>query len=800
VRRLLSRFPTSMLMGLAFTIPAMLMAGVLLFYHSMVAQKYLADEGVYYSEILADQILSASQRFLRLGSRAAIQEMIEDTGSKRSVEHLALIGSDGRIIASNRREWIGQPDTVIPEPTYREVTERARATFQTQHQLVDGGNRIVLVSPLLVQGDNTILWNSRGTLYLKVDHEEKLREIYEAILRRGTASAIGILTVSLFLLLWVRAILARPILRVAAFLRRFAAGGTEAPPKVEGPQEVAELIEDVERMVRDLKEKRVALEASEERHRRLLEGAYDAILTVDPDSGRILEANDMFCRMFGYSVAEARALSLTDLHPAEERPTLARFYADAAAHGLRSFHDVPCLTRDGERILVDLRGGPIPLESRTVTEWILRDTTERRRLEEQLRQAQKMETVATLSGGIAHDFNNLLTGILGYSRLVLGRMKASDPNRKQLEVIEQSSLRAAELTAQLLTFSRRAASRPLPCDLNEILEEVAGEVRSELPPGIDLTVHPAPDLWTVAADRTQIRQALLRLCDNAREAMPEGGRLRIEAANRTLAEDDRRGNLEARAGRFVTLSVQDSGPGIDARIRARIFEPFFTTKKGMKSAGLGLAMVYGSIKGHDGWVEVSSEPGRGSTFVLYLPVHDPSAERAGTESAAEILARMAGVVAEGPAPRTAGTRTPRPSPGAAKRTVLAVDDESTVLALAKDILEMHGYRVLTARNGEEALRLFQQRHAEIDMVLLDLTMPVMGGMECFREMRRIDAAVRVVISSGFSADTTASEVIAEGAMGYVSKPYDIDALARVIREAFERTPPAADPPPAAPPA
>ncbi|HXH28478.1 MAG TPA: PAS domain S-box protein, partial [Candidatus Polarisedimenticolia bacterium] len=552
MRRLLSRFPTSMLMGLAFTIPALLTAAMLLLYHSMVAQRYLADEGVYYSEILADQILSASQRFLRLGSRDAIQEMIEDTGSKRSVVHLALIGSDGKIIASNRREWIGQPDTVIPEPSYRAVTERARATFQTQHELVDGGSRIVLVSPLLVQGDSAILWNSRGTLYLKVDHEEKLRQIYEALVRRGTVSALGILAVSLLLLLWVRAILARPILRVAAFLRRFAAGGADAPPAVEGPKEVAQLIEDVALMVRDLKEKRAALEASEERHRRLLEGAYDAILTVDPASHRILEANDMFCRMFGYGPAEARALSLLDLHPPHERESLARFYADAAERGLRSFHDVPCVTRDGERILVDLRGGPIPLESRTVTEWILRDTTDRRRLEEQLRQAQKMESVATLAGGIAHDFNNLLTGILGYTRLILGRMKATDPHRRKMEVIETSSLRAAQLTAQLLTFSHRAASRPAPVDLNAIVEEAVAELRDGLPAGVALSFHPVPNLWTVAVDRAQVRQAVLQLGVNAWEAMPDGGTIRIETGNRAVAEEDRAGTLEARAGRFVT--------------------------------------------------------------------------------------------------------------------------------------------------------------------------------------------------------------------------------------------------------
>ncbi|HEU4401945.1 MAG TPA: response regulator [Candidatus Polarisedimenticolia bacterium] len=782
-------------MGLAFTIPAMLIAGLLLYYHSTVAQSYLAEEGVRYGDILADQILSASQRFLRLGSVAAVQEMIEDTGSRRSVVHIALVGSDGKVIASNRREWVGQDHAVIPEPAYEQVEKAAQATLQTQHRLVDGGKRMILVSPLLIQGTNPILFNSRGTLYLKIDQEKRLHEIYSAILRRGSVSAFGILLVSLFLLLWVRAILAQPILKVAGFLRRFAAGTAEEPPRVGGPLEVAQLVQDVGWMVRDLKEKQAALAASEERHRSLLEGAYDAILTVDPSTGRILEVNDMFCRLFGYRAEEVRSLDLMELHPQADRERMLRAYREAAA-GHPEFHDIPCVRKGGGRFSVDIRGGPISLSNRTVTEWILRDTTERRTLETQLRQAQKLESVGTLAGGIAHDFNNLLTGILGYTRLVLSRMKPEDANRKQMEVIERSALRAANLTAQLLTFSRRAASRPAPGDLQEILASTIETLRARLPPGVVLFVKRRHDLWTTAVDQAQIQQVLLHLCANAADAMPEGGQLTIETSNRTLTELDCRGNLEARPGRFVTLAVEDTGRGIDASIRPRIFEPFFTTKKAGEGTGLGLAMVYGAVKSHDGWIEVASEPGRGARLVVHLPIWDPAAaaDRLVTESPAAILARLAGVVPEGPA-MPAGTPEPAPqkvhrpaaSPGGG-RTILAVDDESTVLALARDILEMYGYKVLTARNGEEALRLYRERATEIDLVLLDLTMPVMGGLECFRRMQRVDARVRVVIASGFSSESTASEVLAEGAIGYISKPYDIDVLARVIREALEKSP------------
>jgi PAS domain S-box-containing protein len=790
VRHALSRFPTSTLMGLAFTVTAMLIAGLLLVYHMMAAEQFLAEEGIRYGEILSDQLLSASQRFLRLGSVAAVQEMIEDTGSKRSVVHVALIDNDGRVVASNRRDWIGQHETIIPDAAYRKAAEAARATFQAQHRLIEDGKRILLVSPLLMQGSSPLLLDSRGVLYMKVDQEAKLKEVYSTILKRGLVSALGILLVSVLLLFWVRTVLARPILGVASFLRDFAAGVDREPPPRAGPREVAQLIEDVERMVRDLRAKQAALLASEERHRRLLEGAYDAIVTVDPDSGRILEVNEMFCRLFGYNREEAKHMPLLNLHAEEDRERLMEAYRGAAELAYRDFHDIPCLRKDGEMIRLDIRGGPIAVGNHTITEWILRDTTQRRRLEEQLRQAQKMESVGTLAGGMAHDFNNLLTGILGYTRLVRLRLAPGDPNHKPLETIERSSLRAAELTAQLQTFSRRAASRPKPANLNDIIAATLERLRVELAPNLNLVVRPGSELWTAALDAPQIQQVLAHLCRNAADAMAEGGRLTVSTANRTLGEDDCRDTLEARPGRFVVLSVEDTGRGIDETIRPRIFEPFFTTKIVGEGTGLGLAMVYGAVKSHDGWIEVQSERGRGARFIVYLPVYDPARDVGRLDPPEAILARLAGAAAAagGPETNAAAPIAPRAAP-ARQRTVLAVDDESTVLALARDILELHGYKALTARNGDEALKIY--RANPVDLVLLDLTMPVMGGLDCLREILKLDPRARVIVSSGFSAESTVDEVLDEGALDYVQKPYDIDALARIIRRAFDKERPAA---------
>jgi len=786
MRRLLARVPTSTLMGLAFTATATLVAGFLLCYHSIGARRFLAAEGVRYGDMLSDQLLSASQRFLRLGSPSAVQEMIEETGSRRSVLAIALIGKDGRIIASSRRDWIGGDETAIADPDFSEAARAARATARPQHRLVDGGRRLILVSPLLLEGVNASLSNLGCLLYLKVDQERQLYAIYASIVERGLVSAAGILFLSLVLLLWVRAHLARPLLRVAAFVRELAAGTPGPAPRGDGPLEVAELIDNVSRMATDLEEKQAALAASTARHRRLLEGAYDAILTADPETGRILEVNNMFCCMFGYAPDAAAALTLRDLHPVEDRDRLMEAYRSASAAGQRSFHDLPCVRRSGERFLADVRGGPIVLESRTVTEWILRDTTERRSLEDQLRQAQKMESVGTLAGGIAHDFNNLLTGILGYTRLVKIRLAAEDPNRRKLELIETSAMRAAELTAQLLTFSRRAAAHPAPVNLNDLVTRLLDSIRAGLPEGIALSFEPANDPWIAAIDGPQVEQIVRHLCANARDAMPRGGRLTIATGNRVLTDAQAQANFEARAGSFVTLSVRDTGRGIDSRILPRIFEPFFTTKEMGQGAGLGLAIVHGAAKGHDGWIEVQSEPGAGTIFVVHFPVWDEAkaAARVGVESPAAVLERIAGIKA--PSAGRAAPKAPhRPSPSP---TILVVDDESTVLALARDILEMHGCRVVTARNGEEALRLFRERKEEIDLVLLDLTMPVMGGRDCFRQMREIEPRVKVLVSSGFSAEGTASELIAEGALAYVQKPYDVDVLARIVRQAIEQEP------------
>lgn len=528
-------------------------------------------------------------------------------------------------------------------------------------------------------------------------------------------------------------------------------------------------------LLREVTHGRAGLAASVELYRRLFDEAYDAVVIADPSAGTVLDVNRTACRMFGYTRDEMRRLRLRQLQPKGCGDRLSEANGGEPLPGRRDVAELTCLRKGGERFQADLRGGTIVVNGRPYSAWIVRDASEQRGLQEQVRQSERMESVANLAGGFAHGFNNLLTGIMGYTRLILDRLSPDELIRKPLGSIERSALRAAELTGELLTFSRRAAIRPVPSDLNRIVRESVEALRPGLPAEIEIDLRCASDLKTSAVDAGRIGHILRHLCANACEAMPDGGRLQIRTENRVLSPEDCWNNLEARPGQFVTLTVSDTGEGIPPEAQGRLFEPFFSTHKRGERAGLGLATVYGTVKSHEGWTEVNSAPGEGSSFVVHLPVWNvaPYAQAVERGAAAATPAGRPDDAAKGDAP------------GA---TILIVDDESMVLALARDVLEMHHYRVVTARNGEEALRLFRERVGSIDLVLLDLTMPVMSGEECFRRLRELDPAVRVVISSGFSAESSASQVLRDGALDFVQKPFDINGLARTIQKALQRTP------------
>jgi two-component system cell cycle sensor histidine kinase/response regulator CckA len=406
--------------------------------------------------------------------------------------------------------------------------------------------------------------------------------------------------------------------------------------------------------------------------------------------------------------------------------------------------------------------------------YILVDVSERKRLEEQLRQAQKMQAVGQLAGGVAHDFNNLLTAILGSVSMLLEEISSRQPEGNGhrgvrttsdlplatdlvggLKTIEKASLRAAELVRQLLGFSRQNILWLQPLHLHGGVEETVRILQRTIDPRITVVVKTTPDLWTVQADSSQVNQVLMNLCLNARDAMPEGGRLLLETENVEADPEFVRRHAEARPGQFVRLRVSDTGQGIPEEIQSRIFEPFFTTKGPDKGTGLGLSMVFGIVKQHQGWIECSSTPGRGTTFDVYLP-------------------RCSG---ERPAVVSFPTTPPlRPN---GKETILLVDDEDMIRNLCRLFLEQAGYQVILAEDGQKAVELFRREHSRIDLVILDLSMPRLSGRDTLGRLVRIDPSVRVLVSSGYAAEEKDTSDI-EGVLGFIPKPYRrIDLLTKV---------------------
>jgi CheY-like chemotaxis protein len=369
-----------------------------------------------------------------------------------------------------------------------------------------------------------------------------------------------------------------------------------------------------------------------------------------------------------------------------------------------------------------------------------------------------MESIGTLAGGIAHDFNNILGGILGYASLMKTKTTESHPFFNYIDVIEKGAIRASELTAQLLAFARGGKYDSKPVNLNRIVNETLKIIQETFDKSVVIRTRLFDDLPTVEADAGQMQQALMNLCINAADAMPDGGILTLETGIETIAEKSTRTEMEIAPGPCVVLSVSDTGSGMGKDTVQRIFEPFYTTKEQGKGTGLGLSMVYGVVKNHGGLVRVDSRPGKGTTFRIFLPI---SGEPEEVE-----LAMKDGVKG-------------------GKELILVVDDEEPIRSIAKEILEEFGYRVLLAEDGQEAIGIYREQKEEIDLVILDMIMPNMGGRETFTKLKELDSNIKAVLSTGYSRDGKAQEILDEGMMGYIQKPYQVKALLSKVRSSLD---------------
>jgi nitrogen-specific signal transduction histidine kinase/ActR/RegA family two-component response regulator len=394
-----------------------------------------------------------------------------------------------------------------------------------------------------------------------------------------------------------------------------------------------------------------------------------------------------------------------------------------------------------------------------------------RQSEEQLRQAQKMDAVGKLAGGIAHDFNNLLMVIRGDSDLMLRRLASGDPLRSNAEGIREAADQAASLTRQLLAFSRKQVMAPSLVDLNGIVASIHAMLQRLLGETINLVTITAPDLGAVKADPGQMEQMILNLCVNARDAMPDGGRLTLRTANVDLDEAAAARWGDARPGPYVMLEVTDTGVGMDEETRSRLFEPFFTTKEQGKGTGLGLSTVYGTVRQSGGHIAVESAPGRGSTFTVCLP-----------RVAAAAPPPEPRPVPAGPAPRTRAETRLTPGRG---ETVLLVEDAQRVRAVVREILEMSGYVVLEARHGAEALEVSRAHPGVIHLLVTDVVMPQMSGRELAQRLATLRPELKVLYMSGYTDDAIVRHGVLAAGIAFLSKPFTPDALALKVREVLD---------------
>lgn len=522
--------------------------------------------------------------------------------------------------------------------------------------------------------------------------------------------------------------------------------------------------------IKRTKEIEAARIASHKRYDELVENANDCIFTLD-SGGNFTAANRAVEKITGYSREKILKMNFAEILVPENRKYVENLLNPQSTHNPTSVREVKVIGKNGREIYLEISSRPLSrFDNRTAIENIARDVTHRhlmqeaqealRKSEEQLIQAQKLESIGRLAGGIAHDFNNMLTAINGYSDFTLIKMAETDPLRKNILEIKKAGERSAALTQQLLAFSRKQILKPVTLHINQVVTEISALLERLI--GEDITLVKLSDLVIkpVKIDSSQLSQVIVNLAVNARDAMPNGGTLTIETRNVCFDESYARNVLGINVVDFVMLSVSDTGIGMDDETRQHIFEPFFSTKEAGKGTGLGLATVYGFINQSGGFITVDSSPGKGTTFKIFLPCVEEVSEKNREESAGESIVNGA-------------------------ETILFVEDEETVRNLGRRILESCGYKVFEATGGSQALEICEKNDLKVDLLLTDVVMPQMSGRELWEIFVKKSPETKVLFISGYTDDTIVRNGIKNDETNFIQKPFTIDALTRKVREILD---------------
>ena len=735
------------------TVSLTLASAVFVFYELAVFRAQMRQEISALAEIIAGNNTGA----VAFEHDEAARESLETLRKQDHVIAGAIYRKDGTLFVSFRRDPGVEFPPVDPRGDFEELRD-------------DG---VVVFRRLVVDREHI------GTVYVRADVAPVYTRLWQ-YLGLVCLVLVGSSLLALVLTSSLQKVVSRPILDLARTATRLTidkdysvrapkGGRDEIGVLIDGFNAMLAMVEEHEaerKRAHDVLEQRVeertkALRESERRFRDMLQNLKLLAVILD-GQGNVTFGNDHLLQLTGWANTDVLGQDFFGRFVVpERRPSARRDFLEKVRQGELSLHEESeIVTREGERRLVswthtllrDAVGRVIGTASIGI------DSTEEKRLEERLRQSQKLEAVGRLAGGVAHDFNNLLTIILGYSDLVLLATHETTV-REHAGEVKKASERAAALTRQLLAFSRRQVLQPSVLDLNAVVADTDKMLRRLIGEDIELLSVGPVDLGRVKADRGQIEQVLVNLVVNARDAMPDGGSLTIETENVHLDEGYARAHGVSQPGPYVRLSVTDSGHGMDAPTQARIFEPFFTTKREGQGTGLGLATVYGIVKQSGGYIWVYSEPGRGTTFRIYLP------------RAAEDAAPMRPAV---PA-LTANLR--------GTETILVVEDDASLRRMAAEALQLFGFRVLQAPSAEVALAVIEQNG--IDLLLTDIVMPHMSGRELARQLATRRPDLKVIFMSGYAEQAAVRNGLIEPHQPFISKPFTPEALVRKLRSVLD---------------